>query len=157
MKPQPLQIFSLPKDVTGTHLQSFGKEILKQLLDPSKKHLDLSKAAISAGLPVNINAEELAQSSVFRLLLETNGLSPDFFAKCLYDDIVKKPQNRFQELKLLAQVLGMMSPLSSLTPSEQANQNTSKSLDLIEKILDHQRHDSKQAPNIIIEATKNPF
>lgn len=133
---QQTKTLIIPNNLEGYHYKAYAQAILDQLANPKQIDVNLEKAARTAGLPTNIDPKQLAESDAFSFILDNVGLTDTFIAEALHEDIVNKPQNRVQELKLASQLRG-------LTESKQKDPNTihadsvNKAMDLMEKLIDN--------------------
>lgn len=71
----------------------------------------MSKAMRTSKVPYSPesakNPQKLTRSKGYREILQRRGLTEDFITERLIDDIEAKPQKRFLELNLGAEILGM--------------------------------------------------
>lgn len=129
---------SIPENLEGYHYKAFAEAIMSQLKNPklTVDDIDLDKAAKEANLPTSIDPRQLAESDAFSFVLDNVGLTEEFLAEALFEDIVNKPGNRVQEMKLAFQVRGLTES-RKVDPNVAHAKNIDSAMNLMEKLIDN--------------------
>ena len=138
MEKESNKTIEIPQDIQASHYRDYAQAIMDQLANPNVKDVDLAKAAKKAKLPTTADPTDVVESDAFNFMLDSVGLTDEFLAKALYEDIELKPQNRVQELKLAAQLKGVASP-SKADPNMENAKTVSKAMDMIDKLIDNKK------------------
>jgi len=127
---------TISQEIEPYQYEAYAQAIMKQLKNPNIKDVNLKKAARAAGIPATVDPQELAEGDAFTFLMDAKGLTKDFIASALYEDIKLKPQNRLGELKLASQMHGVIEKKSKDASSVQA-ESVNKAMDLLDKLIDN--------------------
>lgn len=99
-----------------------AQAILENLRKEKPEELGVILGNIGYSPSIALNPFMVTQSAGFKLALEKLGLTETLITESLVTDIKEKPKNRIQELKLGAEILGMVKRESE--PDKPKTQNT---------------------------------
>lgn len=90
------------------------KKVVHRIIE---NHGNISKSMREVGYSENtaINPKNLTESKGFKEICNNIGLTDDFIAKCLQEDIEGKPLNRKPELELASKLKGLLVEKKEIT------------------------------------------
>lgn len=96
------------KTIASPRQKKAAKAVLQNLAKDNPASLGQVLKNVGYGKGLQLQPKRVLESKGFKIALAELGLTEELITESLVEDIRKKPQNRVQEMKLGAEILGMV-------------------------------------------------